>query len=125
MRKVSGFVTIEYSLLLPLLYMLYTCLIYVALYEYNQCLLQTECYFVALGQRKIVCQNKYLLAEDIEIDYTSKGHEISVKAEGTMSSPLFVMGIGRKKWYLQSEIGADIYAPTKILRLFKEMWHGG
>ena len=125
MRKVSGFVTIEYGLLIPLLYMLYTFLIYVAIYQYNQCLLQTDSCFVALGQQTIVYENKYLLAEDIQIDYTHKGNELYVKGKGSMSSPLFFIGIGEKNWYLQSEVEAEVYAPTKILRFFKGMKYGG
>ena len=51
MKKVDAFVTIEYTLLLPILYLVYAVLIYIAVYQYHACLEQSEAYFCEMESR--------------------------------------------------------------------------
>lgn len=45
-KAVDGFVTIEYTLLIPVLLIFYTFLICMGLYQYNECLLRTNMYLL-------------------------------------------------------------------------------
>lgn len=122
MKKVEAFVTLEYSLLLPVLCLLYTVLIYVGLYQYNQCLFQNDMYHIAIDGAGVTYQNKYILAEDMQIDYSQRGNKISIKGKGKMRSPIFFMGIGEEYWYFQSDLEVWQHSPTNVLRLCKEIF---
>lgn len=121
MKRVEAFVTIEYSLLLPMLCLLYVFLIYVGIYQYNQCLFQNDTYFTALEGSNSPYQNKYLLAEDMKLDYSRRGNRLYISGEGKMHSPISLWGIGEEYWYFQSELEVQEHSPTNLLRLFKEI----
>ncbi len=123
MKKVGAFITIEYSLLLPMLLLLYTFLIYIGLYQYNACLLQTDSYFVLL-EGDVTYQNKYLLAEEIKIDYSKTGKKINIVGTGKMHSPLSVMGIGKEYWEFQTDLETQEYSPINVLRVLKGIQDG-
>ncbi len=123
MRKIQAFITIEYTLLLPILTLLYVFLIYIGLYEYNASLLLADTYFLAL-EGEINYENKYLLAEHVQIDCIQKGNALNVVGRGSMRSPLAMMGIGAKDWQFQTSLDIQKHSATKVLRLLKEVEDG-
>ncbi len=58
--------TIETSLLIPVLLFVYSFLVYIGLFQYNQCLLQSNTYILGLDTDAQIYSEKYLLAEEIE-----------------------------------------------------------
>lgn len=121
MKKANAFVTIEYSLLLPVLFFMYVILVYIAIYLYDFCLLQNDVRLVAMGNEKPGYQNKYLLVEELEIFHTKDGDKTFVTGVGELVSPLFVLGIGKEEWFFQSEVEVDTQSPVHVLRSLKEI----
>ena len=68
MKKVDAFVTVEYSMLLPILFLIYTFLIYIGIYQYDVCLLQNDMYFYAMEGEVSPYPNKYILVEEMGLE---------------------------------------------------------
>ena len=136
-KAVDGFVTIEYTLLIPVLLIFYTFLICMGLYQYNECLLRTNMYLLGcegarLFEKEVsskieILQNvqerlyydKYLLVEDIRTVYSVKGNHIEIHGNGKMPNPLAVLGIGEDNWELSAVCDADVINAAETLRLCK------
>lgn len=136
-KQISGFITIEYSLLLPSILLLYTCLVGIAFYQYNQCILHTNVYLLgsegtalyqtdaedklqALQQREeSLYHSKYLLVENLQTRYEIKGNELKIIGTGNM----FPISIGNKKrvWNLYAACSVTATDPMDTLRLCKTM----
>ncbi len=139
-RGIGGFVTIEYTLLLPVLLIVYTFLIGIGLYQYNQCLLDTNVYLLAgkgadlYGissdeQVKRLQQlegrlyyDKYFLAENIATMYQIRGNHITISGSAEMSNPLAAFQIGEEKWQLYTECTVNLINPAETLRLCKAVY---
>lgn len=134
-KKLDAFVTIEYTLLLPVFMMLYTVLIYIALFLYNQCVLQTNVYLLGMegacftarnatqtidwlqNKEKHLYNQKYLLAEGLEMRYRVQGNQIEITGSGHMPNPLSAVGLGEEMWDLNAYSKATVISPVNILRL--------
>lgn len=95
MKKEEGFVTVEFALLIPVLYFIYAILIQVCMYQYNACLLQTDQYFEAMELGSAVYENKYILQQGLELE--------------------------EQAWYIDGQIEKKNISPEQILRLCKEL----
>lgn len=93
MKKVDAFVTVEYALLLPVLYIVFAALIYIGSQQYNMCLLRQDVYFYAIEGEKPDYANKYILIEEAEVE--------------------------ERFWQMEQKLGAKKYSPQNILRLCK------
>ena len=120
-KNVKAFVTIEYSLLLPVLLLLFTFLVYIGVYLHNQCVLQTNVYLLAvkgaraeaesIGERiahlqeqeKMLYKNKYLLAENIQTNYSAQRNKLVITGSGQMVNPFFASGTGGAMWQMFAE----------------------
>lgn len=141
MKKVEAFVTIEYTLLLPVLLMLYTSLIYIGLYQYNQCIMQNNTCLLALEGcciydltqeelseslsylEKELNADKYILGENIKTQYEIKRGKLRIFSQGELANPLSKMGLGESQWELRGECEVSCVQPTQFLRLSKEIVH--
>ena len=136
-KNIDGFITIEYTLLIPVLLILYTFLICMGLYQYDQCLLRTNmCLLgseascmaneeasskVALLQEieENLYYDKYLLVDEMQTVYSVKGNDIKVSGSGRMLNPLNVFGIGEEMWNLNAVCEAEAVNAAETLRLCK------
>lgn len=137
MKKTDAFVSIEYSLLLPGILAVFTMIICMGLYLYNQCILQTNVYLLAVegarlyaedNQQKLILlqkkeqelyAKKYILTENMQTVYNLKGNNITINGSGTMTNPFSVYGMGDKVWKLGAESKVGVYSPGERLRLMK------
>lgn len=138
MRKktVGAFVTIEYTLLIPILLLLYTCLVYMGLFLHNRCVLQTNVYMMGvegshlpatdpaekvarLQEKEGQLYHKYILAEEDYSTYQVRGNYIQIKSNGQMANPFSVAGIGADTWILNAECQITTISPVDTLRLCK------
>lgn len=139
MKKLDAFVTIEYSLLLPVILTLFTMLVCIGLYLHNQCVLQTNVYILSIEgarlnvddeeQRIMLLQkketelynDKYILAEDMQTTYQIKGNEIAITGGGRMVNPFSLFGMGESAWELSAESKANVINPSETLRVIKNV----
>ena len=138
-REAGAFVTIEYSLLLPVILALFTSLVCLGLYLHNQCILQIDTYILSvegarvhadsLGRQIELLQkkemnlsgDKYILAEDMKITYQLQGNKMTIWGNGHMINPFSILGIGEKAWDLSSESTFYVMKPADTLRLIKSV----
>lgn len=136
--QADAFITIEYTLLLPVLLLLYTFLIYIGIYQYDQCILQTNMYllgskgaalYIETPEEKLQClqeieqhlyYDKYLLAEQLQTAYSVKGNRIQLNGSGKVFHPLSVFGLGGTYWELHAKSEATAASGANILRLCKQ-----
>lgn len=134
-KELGAFVTIEYTLLLTILMMLYTFLICMGLYLYNQCVLQTNVYLLGVegahltdrnatqtidwlqNKEKRLYNQKYLLAEGLEVHYRVQGNQIEITGSGQMPNPLSAVGLGANQWDLNAYSKVTVISPVNTLRL--------
>ena len=138
-REVKAFVTIEYSLLLPGILIMFTCLIYMGLYLHNQCVLQTNTYILSVEGARVdgdtaeqrigslqrkeldLYNNKYILAEDMKTTYQLQGNKIAISGSGRMANPFSILGLGEEVWTLSTEREFYLSSPADTLRLIKRV----
>ena len=136
-KEVDGFVTIEYTLLIPVLLVLYTFLVYIGMYQYNQCLLRTNVYIlgtegvhfmnVEASSKAAMLQeiedqlyyDKYLLAEELQTDYSVRGNHIEICGSGKMTNPFAVLSLGEDDWELNASCEVETISSAETLRLCK------
>jgi hypothetical protein len=138
-KCMKGSVTIEYTLLLPILMVVYTFLVVVALFQYNQCLLETNLYLIGNqgmelarqdGEGRITVlkskaarlyQEKYIMVEDVRTMYSVKGNHVEIVATGKIRNPLNFIGLGEEVWELYAKCEQEVLDTTSILRLYKNI----
>ena len=121
MKKADAFISIEYSLLIPGILAVFAIIIYMGLYLYNQCILQTNVYLLAVeGSEMSAENNKYILAENIQTLYGLRGDDITIKGSGTMTNPFSIFGMGNEKWNLRAEGEIEGYPLGEKMRLIKK-----
>ena len=120
-KKLKAFVTIEYSLLLPVLLLIFTFLVYIGVYLHNQCVIQTNMYILAVEgarlsaddtsqrisllreQEKKLYKDKYILTEKLQTTYRVVGNKLIISGSGQMTNPFWKFGIGEDFWQLSAE----------------------
>lgn len=135
-KKVKAFITIEFALLIPVILLFYTVLVYVVLYWYNQCILQTNMYLLCMesikeqdSEQKLIFikdkqhqlyNEKYILISELETEFCIRKKELSVTTSGTMSNLLEGTGLLHKAWKLQAQGSIKTTSPAQTLHLCKE-----
>ena len=140
-KSMKGSVTIEYTLLLPVLLAVYTFLIVMAIYQYNECLLTSNLYLIGNQRMELARQDgdggeqvdllkrraarlyyeKYILVEDMQTKYSVKGKHIEITGIGMMRNPLALIGIGNEEWMISGKCEQDVLDATGVLRLYKNI----
>lgn len=136
-KEVGGFVTIEYTLLIPVLLVLYTFLVCIGLYQYNQCILRTNIYILGTEAAQLMNMeasskvarlqeiennlyyDKYLLAEELQTTYSVRGNHIEISGCGKMTNPFAVLELGEDDWELNASCTVEAINSTEFLRLCK------
>lgn len=119
MKKVDAFVTVEYALLLPVLFLIYAVLIYIGIYQYNACLLQNDVYFCAMEEASTAYANKYMLMEEVGVEVHQKANQLSIVGKGKMGTPFVVWGVADEFWSLEHTLEVQKHSPQNILRICK------
>lgn len=140
-KHVNGFITIEYTLLIPLLLMLYTFLVCMGLYQYNQCVLRTNIYLLGVESLELADEDatakitalkkiekqlyydKYILTENLQTVYSARGNHIAISGSGTMFNSLAEWGIGEENWYLEASCAVNTVNAAEIMRLCKTVYN--
>ena len=138
-QNMKGFITIEYALLLPVLLVVYTFLITIAIYQYNECLLITNLYLIGNqrmelarqegegqidlleGKRARLYDEKYILVEDMQTKYSVKGNHIEIIGTGKMTNPLASVGVGEEAWEIYAKCEQNVLDATIVLHLYKNI----
>lgn len=138
-QHLKGSVTVEYTLLLPILLIVYIFLIDVAIYQYNECLLTSNLYLIGNQRMELarygddekisllkkraakLYYEKYLLVEDMQTKYSVKGGHVEITGSGKMRNPLALVGIGDKAWRISVSCEQDVLDVTNILRIYKDI----
>lgn len=138
MKKADGFVTVEYSLLVTCLFVVYAFLCSITLFLYNRCVLQSNMYLLAV--EGAACQaaspektmqymqkkaaeadwQKYVLVENMQVTVQARGSRVRVQGSGQLANPLAAFGLGKEKWELYAESEATVQSPATTLRLLKK-----
>ncbi len=138
-KRVNGFITVEYTLLISVLIIMYGLMIGIGLFMYNQCIMHSNTCILTVeslhtsamdAARKItylqqveenLYQDKYLFASHLQTSYDIKGDRICIEGQGRMYNPLNAFGIGQVEWgfYVPKQVTA--ISPQDILRLCKRL----
>lgn len=142
MKKLPAFVTLEYTLLLPVIMIFYIVLIYMGLYQHNRCVMQINTYIMATEgskqyerdserifsvlRQKYQYLGKYLLVEEAELKCQLGQNQLVVTESGAMSNPLHVFDVGEAEWSLQAEAKANLLLPIERMRFVRkgQAWLG-
>lgn len=137
-KKVKAFVTIEYSLLLPVLLLVFTFLVYIGVYLHNQCVIQTNMYILAVEgarlsandtsrrisllqeQEKKLYKDKCILTENIQTTYKVEGNKLIISGSGQMINLFWKLGMGEDFWQLSAESSVCINNSWNTLMLLKK-----
>ncbi|MCD8325552.1 MAG: pilus assembly protein [Lachnospiraceae bacterium] len=130
-RRMGGYLTLEFTLLLPVLIMVFLLVTEAGLYFYNRCLLRENAQILALQliQEETaslteeglsdhvsgLAQYKYLLLREVQTRYSKDGSGISVTISGKMYNFCSAAGIGDTYLTLQEEATCRVMDKTGIL----------
>ncbi len=138
-KYVEAFVTVEYTLLVAVILLIYSFLLGIGVFMYNQCILQSNVRILALEGMTMVSldsdqkitnlqrkedrlySEKYLFTEQMFTAYNIDGNNISIEGWGYMNSPISVLGVGEEQWLLQASCEEAAVSPADTLRLCKRL----
>ena len=138
-KCLKGSVTVEYTLLLPVLLAVYTFLIAMAIYQYNECLLISNLYLIGNQRMELARQDgekqvnllkeraaklyyeKHILVEDMQTKYSVKRNYIEITGIGQMRNPLALIGIGNEEWTISAKCEQDVLDAVGVLRVYKNI----
>lgn len=129
-KELDAFITVEYTLMLPMLVLVYAFLIYMGLFMYNRCILQANTYLLsilasesmdkdAIERVERITQQKLLFSDDVVYEIQMRQNRCYISGRTCMSSPLGAMGIGSEYLELTAHSEAVRRSPANILRLCK------
>lgn len=135
-KKVKGFITVEFALLIPVILLIYTVLFCAVLYWYDECILQTNMYllcmesleqqgstqklaFVKDKQRQLY-NEKYILVSELESSYRIQKNELHVSSTGNLPKILKGIDQSQKTWELYAQSSVKVSSAADILRLCRE-----
>ncbi len=129
--KVRGSLTLEFTLLLPVLIMILLLMAQAGLFFYNRCLLKQNAQLLALqltqdGSQTLteeklaeyagnLKQYKYLLLGDVEIGYGKSAGVITVSISGRMYNFCSVAGLGETYLTLEEEASCQYMDRAAVL----------
>lgn len=134
---IDAFVSIEYTLLIPVLFVLYGFLIGIGIYQYNQCILQTNMYILGIVATEFSTEtpqnqieklqeietqlyyDKYFGGFDIRTVYSLKGSQLEVTGFGNINNISNIFGVGQNKWEIRASCKVDMMNSVDTLRLWK------
>ena len=134
---VDAFVSIEYTLLVPVLFVLYAFLICIGIYQYNQCILQTNMYLLGIESTRFTDEthqnqidklqeieknlyyDKYLGVFDIETIYSIKRNQLELTGLGKINNILSKFGVGEQEWKIRASCKVDMINPVETVKLCK------
>lgn len=140
-KYVGGFITIEYTLLIPVLLVLYTFLVCIGLYQYNQCVLRTNIFLLGVEGSELAGEDaaakitalkeieqqlyydKYILTENLQSSYAARGNHIEIIGSGTMFNSLAGWGIGEENWNLKASCEVNAVNAAEVLHMCKTAYN--
>lgn len=138
-RNIDAFITVECSLLLTVILMVYAFLIGIGIFLYHQCILQSDIGILAVEGASMagydvqtvvkelqkvesrLYKEKYYMAEIPKIKISVSDSIIYMEGNGKVNSPVFAYGIGNAEWKIYSECTIQRNNPKKTIRLCKRV----
>ncbi|MBQ8815842.1 MAG: hypothetical protein IJZ84_01000 [Lachnospiraceae bacterium] len=138
-KYAEAFITVEYTLLISGVIILYGFIISIGLFMYNECILQTNVCILALEgmhtaaldaaqkaaylqqKEKELYGEKYLFTEELTTIYDIEGEKVCIEGRGYMNNPINIWGIGQEKWNIYASQQVTAINPADVLRLCKRL----
>ncbi len=138
-KELGGFITVEYTCLIGVIFLIYCFLLSVGLFWYNQCILQSNVKMLALEglhmadydaeektealqqKEKRLYHEKYLFAEEVSCSRKIIGNYIRITGKGFVGNTLYSMGIGDKRWKLSHSCDVVALQSADTLRMCKHI----
>lgn len=136
-KKVSGYFTIEASLIFPTVLFLIAFLIYLTFFLYNRCLISQDAYILAY-RGSLQCKDekskikndieedsnkqlgiKYMCIESMQKSIQVDNRIISVELSGEMDSAFGGAFEINRKWILNTEKKVEIICPVTSIRTIR------
>ncbi|MCD8380582.1 MAG: pilus assembly protein [Lachnospiraceae bacterium] len=136
-KKVKGSLTLEFTLLLPVLIVILLFMAQAGLFFYNRCLLKQNAQLLALklvqsGVQSLtqeelaeytgtLKQYKYLLLKDVEMECGKSGDQITVSVGGRMLNFCSVAGLGEAYLTIQEEATCQYMDKAGVLGIIRSI----
>lgn len=138
-QDTDAFITVECSLLLTVIFIVYTFLAGIGIFLYNQCILQSNIGILAAEGVSMVGADEQTVVEELQkvesrlykekyymkelpiIKISVSGNQLYVEGNGNLDNPVFNYGIGTAEWRIHSEWTILRNNPKKTVRLCKRV----
>ena len=136
-KKVKGSLTLEFTLLLPVLIVVLLLMAQAGLFFYNRCLLKQNAQLLALqmvqsGAQSLtqeelteytgrLKQYKYLLPKDVEAECRKSRNQLTVSLSGNMLNFCSVAGLGNTYLTVQEEATCQYMDKAGILGIIRNI----
>lgn len=138
-RGGDGYMTVEASLIMPIVLLVICFVIYAGFYQHDRCIMEQAAYRAALRGSSLYGadkEEKYRAAEDTLKELTkdcfaamNASYEIVMKdrltitSEGTLKIPLSGLArlVGAGEWTAEKEIGSGLQDPVFFIRVCRRL----
>lgn len=137
-RRVDGYLTLEFTLLLPVLLLVYMVLTEAALYLYNRCLLQENAEILLLQtvrdweegsldeehfQSHVdgLADWKYLFLQESSAECKKNGAVLTVTVRGRMYNVFHALGLGEAYREIEAAAAGTLINRKETLRMIKRI----
>ena len=138
-KYIKAFITVEYTLLISLVFVIYGLLLGIGIFLYNQSIMQSNVRILATegmttllddSRQKVeylqekesgLYEEKYLFMIRRSTTYNVTGESIQIESRGFMDNPISAWGVGEAQWSLEVSCKADTVSPKNTLRLCKRL----
>lgn len=137
-KRIPGYLTLEFTLVLPALLLVYMALIEAALLLYNRCLLQENAEILLLQtvrdweegllgeelfQDRVtgLADYKYLFLQDRSASCQKSGMTLTVTVRGSLYNVFHAIGLGEAYWDLQAEASETLLNRKDMMRMIRRI----
>lgn len=137
-KRLPGYLTLEFALLLPALMLVYMALAEAAFLLYDRCLLQENAELLLIqtardweegfleGERfqnraAGIADYKYLFLQQTEAECEISGASMTVTVRGRLYNVFHALGLGEEYWELEGQASRTLLNRTELLRMIKRI----
>lgn len=137
-KRVPGYLTLEFTLLVPVLLLVYMALTEAALLLYDQCLLQENAEILLLQSVRDweeglleegrfqshvsgIADYKYLFLQDTEAECTKNGAVLTVTVRGELLNVFHAVGLGEEYWELEAKASETLLNRKEMMRMIRRI----
>lgn len=137
-KRMPAYLTLEFTLLLPALLVVYMALTETALFLYNRCLLRENAELLLLQtardweeglwddggfQNRVsrLADHKYLFLQERSAECRQDGTVITVTVRGQMCNVFHALGLGEAYWALEAEASGTLLNRKEMMRMIRRI----